>query len=248
MAADSFVFYRSFYEAAQCLPNEERLALYDALCEYGINGTDSQPSGIVAAVFAVARPVIDANSQRRERGAHGGRPKKEKPMVLENAEKEKPMVLENAETEKPKVLQKRTLKKPNENVNENENENVNENENIKSASAIAVTELGLEFEDLWNRLPKRRGNKRAAFEAYREARQTGTTLADVQIGVGNYNGYVKAHNVEGRFILNASTFFVERRWLDDWSEEKPRDKNQFSAGMETHEYTDAEFAEFEKLN
>jgi hypothetical protein len=32
---ESFVFYRSFYEAIQMLPSEDRLQIYDAISELG---------------------------------------------------------------------------------------------------------------------------------------------------------------------------------------------------------------------
>jgi hypothetical protein len=37
MQRESFVFYRSFYEAIKKLPNEDQLKVYQRLMEYAIN-------------------------------------------------------------------------------------------------------------------------------------------------------------------------------------------------------------------
>ena len=114
---ESFVIYRSFHEALKELSREQYGNVMFAINEYALNGELPEDlTGIEKAIFLMAKPQLDANKQRRENGAMGGRPKKEteKSMVSESENQEKPMVIENAETEKPNV-----------NVNANENENVN---------------------------------------------------------------------------------------------------------------------------
>lgn len=132
--SDSFVFYKSFYDAAAVLQPEDRLAFYDALAEYAICGEDPEPATPVAkAMFLMAKPQVDANERRREDGKKGGRPSKEKPMVSENAEIEKPMVSENAENEKPMVYENDESEKPNVNVNANANANEKKKRVVRSA-------------------------------------------------------------------------------------------------------------------
>lgn len=83
---DSFVFYKSFYEAALELDAPDRLEFYDALTQYAIAGKEADiESSVARAMFKMARPQIDANVKRREDGKKGaeygilgGRPKKEK--------------------------------------------------------------------------------------------------------------------------------------------------------------------------
>ena len=72
MTHDGFVFYRSFFEALAFLPDAERLAAYEAICRYGLNGEAPETGGIVASVFALIKPQIDANNKRREAGRKGG--------------------------------------------------------------------------------------------------------------------------------------------------------------------------------
>lgn len=109
---DSLVFYRSFYEALNCLPDEEYLKAIKMVLEYALD--DIEPTvktGMAYAVFLLIKPQIDANNRRyvngckgAEYGKLGGRPKTPK----------KPL-------DNPKTT-------PNENVNENVNDNVNVNE------------------------------------------------------------------------------------------------------------------------
>ena len=104
---DSFIFYRSFYEAAQDLEDSDRLKFYDAVLEYALNGSETLTERSSArAVFKSVRPQIDVNNQRYENGKKGGRPK--------NQTITKP---------KPKRNQTKTKQKPNVNVNVNDNAN-----------------------------------------------------------------------------------------------------------------------------
>ena len=106
--SESFVMYRSFHEALKELTREQYGNVMYAINEYALNGTEPTTlNGIEKAIFLMAKPQLDANRQRRENGAQGGRPRKEN---------EKPMVNKIDENKKPNV-----------NANENENEKVNAN-------------------------------------------------------------------------------------------------------------------------
>ena len=75
--ADLFVFYRSFWDAINEMDDAEQLEMFHALCRYALNGTAPNfDSTIQRAVFAVMKPVIDANVTSRETGKRGGRPRK----------------------------------------------------------------------------------------------------------------------------------------------------------------------------
>ncbi|MEG1401265.1 DUF6291 domain-containing protein [Bacteroides sp.] len=83
---DSFVFYRSFFEALQDVPIEERACIYDAICAYSLNDTEPKLTGMQLAIFKLIRPNIDANKRKYENGKKGagygkkgGRPKKTTP-------------------------------------------------------------------------------------------------------------------------------------------------------------------------
>ncbi|WP_417149834.1 DUF6291 domain-containing protein [Prevotellamassilia timonensis] len=81
MARDSFVFYRSFFEAISLMPPEVQAEVYPALVEYALNGKESKGlSDIAQGVFILVKPNIDASITRIENGKKfgklGGRPTK----------------------------------------------------------------------------------------------------------------------------------------------------------------------------
>lgn len=83
---DSFVFYRSFFEALQDVPIEERACIYDAICAYSLNDIEPKLTGMQLAIFKLIRPNIDSNKRKYENGKKGasfgkkgGRPKKDNP-------------------------------------------------------------------------------------------------------------------------------------------------------------------------
>ena len=112
MARDSFIFYRSYYEAMSGLKDKEKLQLFNAISEMSLNNNEIKLTGICKNIFAVIKPQIVANSERYENGKKGGRPKKE----TTGFQKTKTIGFEN--------------KKPNKNDNVNDNVNVNVNDNV----------------------------------------------------------------------------------------------------------------------
>lgn len=72
---DSFVFYRSFYEAVTQLKPKEQVEVVLAICEYALNRTERELTGVPAAIFTLVKPNLDANQRRFENGKKGGRRK-----------------------------------------------------------------------------------------------------------------------------------------------------------------------------
>ena len=111
---DSVLFYRSFIEAIDMLPPDDRLAAYEAIAHYGLDGTDpmSALDGVAGAVFMLAKPQIDANNRRYENGCKGGAPKGNR-----NASKEQPKTTEK----QPKNNQGATKIQPKEKEKDKDN-------------------------------------------------------------------------------------------------------------------------------
>lgn len=109
MKRDSFVFYRSFFEAIEKLKKNDKLTVYSHLCKYALGEEVEELDGVPGAIFDLIKPQIDANFHRYENGLKGGRPKTK---------------------EEPNNNQTETKAKRNVNVNVNVNDNVNENENV----------------------------------------------------------------------------------------------------------------------
>ncbi len=70
----------SFYEAMKVLPDDERLLLYDCICEYSLNGIEpAKLPPIANSLFILMKPNIDSSNNRYsasvENGKKGGAPK-----------------------------------------------------------------------------------------------------------------------------------------------------------------------------
>jgi hypothetical protein len=134
---NSFIFYRSFYDAIKLLPKSKRLILFEAICELSLNQNDmfseeknqkqnENESSLrqIKSLFFLVRPQIKANLKRFYNGKTGGRPV--------NAIK-----LEN-QNETLGFTRCKTKTKPNNNNNVNVNNNVNNNDkDTKNAVAFS---------------------------------------------------------------------------------------------------------------
>ena len=75
MEREAFTFFKSFYEGAQALDNEDRLAFYDAIAMYALTGELPELNGAAKACFIFAKPVLDSNRAKAEAGKRGGKAK-----------------------------------------------------------------------------------------------------------------------------------------------------------------------------
>ena len=113
MEPASFIFYASFKKAAEQMSDRNRLAFYDAISRYGIEGKEPQNlNKTVLQCWLLVKPQLDSNNKKYEDGKKGGRPAKTSGLQEQETT--------GLQTEKPNV-----------NVNVNENENVNVNEKVK---------------------------------------------------------------------------------------------------------------------
>lgn len=109
MARDSFIFYRSFYEAISELPKENQADSYNAIMRYALDQEEIELTGISKAIFSLVKPQLDANYKKYE----NGKQKKSKTEAKQKQTKSKKVTNVNV----------------NDNVNENVNVNVNVNDN-----------------------------------------------------------------------------------------------------------------------
>lgn len=143
MKRESFIFYSSWLEAINLLPEEMRGDLFAAIVLYGIQGEmPAQPNPLMQAMLAMVRPQIEANNIRYdnykknvENGRLGGRP------VKKEANDENPLdnPLDNP-LENP-------LENHNVNGNVNDNEKENELEREAKASTHTPNEDYIKFKD-----------------------------------------------------------------------------------------------------
>lgn len=136
---ESFIFYRSFYEALKELSKEDRVEIIDAICELALNETEVElKGGIQKAMFALMKPQIEANNKRYVNGCkaktkHASSEPKAKANQSDEFETPKKSESEaNVKQSRSKTeantKQDASKHEANENVNDNVNVNVNEND------------------------------------------------------------------------------------------------------------------------
>lgn len=88
---NQFTFYRSYFDAIQEIPKEERADIILAVCDYAIYETE--PTGLSPAAsmaFKLIRPTLDAGRRKAESGAKGGsKPKANRKQTAREKEVEK---------------------------------------------------------------------------------------------------------------------------------------------------------------
>lgn len=79
MERESFIFYRSFYDAIAELPKDIRIEVLTAIIEYALFGRAPENLKTFAkGMFTLIKPNIDANNTRYINGTKGGRKSKKK--------------------------------------------------------------------------------------------------------------------------------------------------------------------------
>lgn len=122
MERETCVFYASWFDAIETMPEAAQSEAYRAVLSYALRGEETAKQGAMTKlIMAMVRPVIDANNKRYENGCKGGRPKVEKPNNNQNETKAKPNNNQNETTSQVWLGDN-----DNENVNVNVNDNVNE--------------------------------------------------------------------------------------------------------------------------
>lgn len=143
MKRDSFVTYRSFYEAVKSLDYETIGKVYVAINEYALDHNEVECDGIVKTVFTLIKPQLEASFQKAISGSKGGKvSKSQSSEELEDKEERNISTLEanpKQNGSKTKANKKQTVSKQeanskqtssNANANVNANVNVNANANV----------------------------------------------------------------------------------------------------------------------
>jgi hypothetical protein len=111
-----FIFYRSFYESINDLPEFQQLELYKAIFELSLNDSEPKLTGISKSIFTLIRPQIVANNQRFKNGSKAKAKRNGSEIEAKKKQTE-------SETE--------ANKNKNKNKNENKNKNKKENKNFE---------------------------------------------------------------------------------------------------------------------
>lgn len=156
-----FVFLPSYYEAIRELPPEVRLEVYDAICQYGLDGEWPEAlHGIARTVLLLIRPTLDRGQRKYkasvENGKKGGNPNFQKgrrnPYYPEDNPEDNPK--DNPE-DNPGDNQDKDIDKDKEKDKDKEEEREEEKEkDTETAQGAGDYENVFLSSDQWERLKK----------------------------------------------------------------------------------------------
>lgn len=127
---NSMVFYSSFFDSIETIPDDKplyKLDLVMAILKYGLYGIEPQLEWPLSMAWEPIKPQIDANIKRRENGQKGGRKPTSK--INQTETKHKPNPNQTETKQEPNPNQTITKSEPNVNDNVNINENIYDNYN-----------------------------------------------------------------------------------------------------------------------
>jgi len=233
MKKDSFVYYRSFWDAIQTRPDNERLALYDAILLYAFDGKQGELQGVESSIFTLIKPQIDANHRKWENGFKGGRPNSNKVGLKDvgrfSDEITTGFINENLMSNEEGEMKKEKRKMRNEEGERSNEEGLmaNEEREMKNEECYNENENlnhqwkkpSKEFEQFWDLYPKKVGKKEAEeiFQSLNPEEQCAA--------VNNISRlYSKTPQ---QFVPNPSNYLRDARWEDEAIEQTPKPYNDY---------------------
>ena len=108
MERDTFVFYKDWLNVIRDLPSEVQLEVYQAIAEYAIYGNLIELKPLAKVAFGFVKQTIDRDTQkyisikekRKEAGAKGGRPLKNKDLEESKEKQKNQLVFEKSKKSK----------------------------------------------------------------------------------------------------------------------------------------------------
>lgn len=183
-----FTFYRSFYEAIAKLKDPlERVALYDILTQYALDGIEPDEAALSDAVsmaYILMKPNLDVGRRKAESGRLGGQAERK--------------------VSKQEANRKQTASKK-----EKEVEIENEIEIEKESYAPHTPRS--DFERFWERYPRKEGRA----DAEKAYGGVGVGIEVLLSALERQKGLPQWQKEGGRYIPSASHWLKGRRWEDE---------------------------------
>lgn len=207
---DSFIFYRSFFEAIRELNADEQALTFCAICDLALNGKEAELTGTPKVVFTLMKPQILANNRRY---LNGCKLKKNK---------------QNGSKTEANDKQNGSKTEANDNVNDNVNENdiktyahqdARVSKNDSKNNDLKDSNLKNEFEKLWESYPNKK-SKSKAMKSYIKARKrikNPVTYEQVEKGIEAYTQYIQEKGLDMQYVKHGSTWFNNECWNDDYT-------------------------------
>lgn len=202
-----FTFFRSYYDAAEDMTDEEMLSYLKAIIHYSLFGEEPEElPRLVKAVFAAIKPHLDGNAKQFNNGCKGGRPRKAKNET--GSENEKP----NSEWVSEEENLGFTNEKPYKDKDEDEDKDMDNNPPIPPKGRDKPQNTNDEnFELFWKAYPNKVG-KAAARKAFDKVKISVDVLV---AAIEKQKTWSRWTNEGGRFIPNPTTWLNQGQWENE---------------------------------
>lgn len=212
---DSFIFYRSFYEAIRDLPRDVQGEIFTAIAEYGLYGNETeQLKPIARSVFTLVKSQLDCNWVRYENGKKGGRPKTEsKPNQNQTKTERKPNKNQNETKQEPNAnhsfLDENSHERDINNLNIRDNLNINNNSLSPLPSPSLKDETDEEFERFWDLYDKKQDKKKCEAKFKKLSKEDKAKIFET------LPAYVESTKDDKQFRKNPLTYLTGECWLNE---------------------------------
>lgn len=202
-----FTFFRSYYDAAEDMTDEELLSYLKAIIHYSLFGEEPEElPRLVKAVFAAIKPHLDGNAKQFNNGCKGGRPRKAKNET--GFENEKP----NSEWVSEEENLGFTNEKPYKDKDRDKDMDMDNNPPIPPKGRDKPQNTNDEnFELFWKAYPNKVG-KAAARKAFDKVKISVDVLV---AAIEKQKTWSRWTNEGGRFIPNPTTWLNQGQWENE---------------------------------
>lgn len=200
----SFQVWPSYYDAVSKLPDEQRLAVYDAMFAYGVDGVEPEFDNYVCeAIFTLIRPNIDNSIKAIENGRKGGKSKRGKDESHLEGGLEAPF--------------QGGLEAPHASKRDGDGEYERDTDSEKDGETEIDGESERSFAAFWAAYPKKtkKQEARAAFQGVT------VSLDKILSAIEQQKRSAQWHADGGRYIPAPATWLRERGYEDELPEYRP---------------------------
>ena len=187
MERNQFTFYRSFWEGARRLSQKDRLAVLEAIIEYGLNGRERELTGRQEGIFVLIRPVLDTGRKRAKVGKQGG----SKPKANAKQTESKKEVEIELEKELEKELDTQT-----------------EMDRGEAGECVSVEDF---FEDFWDRYPVKVGREET-YALWQALKLGEREYRQIMASISAWEKTPRWQNEAGRYIPHPAKFLSAGYW------------------------------------
>ena len=187
MERGQFTFYRSFWEGVKRLSQKDRLAVLEAIIEYGLNGRERELTPRQEGIFVLIRPVLATGRKKARGGKHD---RKTNPRQEQDNGKKKEVEIE-LEKELEKELDTQT-----------------EIDRGKAGECVSVEDF---FEDFWKMYPVKVGREET-YALWQALKLGEREYRQIMASISAWEKTPRWQNEGGRYIPHPAKFLSAGYW------------------------------------